>query len=152
LLLEVDSSGLPAEVEVRGATVDLPPLHARLVAEIKLLSPADRALFDLNEGFFRWTPVPGAAKYILSFGVVTDEADGRSTKVFGGFETEATTVCLGVTPDPNGLLGKLARELPPGRIGEWGVVALDAAGRKVGVAVVGPDRTFVVARGLERPR
>jgi predicted Ser/Thr protein kinase/tetratricopeptide (TPR) repeat protein len=96
-LLEVDYSGLPTEVEIRGATVDLPPLQARLVAEIKLLSPADGSPFDLSEGFFRWTPVPTAEKYYLSIGVgVTNETGGTNHKSFGAYETKATTVCLGV--------------------------------------------------------
>jgi hypothetical protein len=151
-LLEVDYSGLPAEVEIRGVTVDLPPLQARLVEEIKLLSPADRTPFDLSEGFFRWTPVPTAEKYLLSItAVVTNEAGGTTRKGFGSYESKATTVCLGVAPDQHGLLASLARELSPGGIGEWGIHAVDAAGQKVG-AVVGPGRTFVVARGLERPR
>src|SRR5262249_32322458 len=69
-LLEIDYSALPAEVEVRGKTIDLPLARARLLEEIKLTGPADRAPFDLTEGFFRWAPIPGAAKYRLELGVV----------------------------------------------------------------------------------
>lgn len=151
-LLEVDYSGLPEEFEVHGATVDLPPLRARLLEEIKLLGPADRAPFDLAEGFFRWTPVPGAAKYLFQLAVIVPNEEGGTThKTFGSYQTEATTVCLGVAPDQYRLLWNLSRELRAGGIGEWAVVAVDAAGRKVGT-IVGPNRTFVVARGLERPK
>src|SRR5262249_55413822 len=75
-LLEVDCSALPAEVEVRGKTIDLPPARARLLEEIKLMSPADRAPFDLTEGFFRWAPIPGAAKYSLVIATVDANEQG----------------------------------------------------------------------------
>jgi hypothetical protein len=149
-LLEIDYSALPAEVEVRGKTVDLPPARARLLEEIKLMSPADRAPFDLTEGFFRWAPIPGAAKYSLE--IATVDADEQGTTLYKavcGFETEATTVCLGVAPDQDGMLSRLASEFRPGGMGKWHVFAMDATGRRVGV-VVGGGRTFVVARGLER--
>jgi hypothetical protein len=70
-------------------------------------------------------------------------------KILAGFETEATSVCLGVAPDQDGMLNRLASEFRPGGMGTWQVHAVDATGRRVG-AVVGADRTFVVARGLER--
>jgi serine/threonine-protein kinase len=149
-LLEIDYSALPAEVEVRGKTIDLPPARARLLKEIKLMSPADRAAFDLTEGFFRWAPIPGAAKYRLELGVVkVNEFNDESHQCFGAFETEAPIVCLGVAADQHGLLNKLASEFRPGSLGEWHVFAIDATGRSIG-AVVGGYRTFVVARGLER--
>jgi predicted Ser/Thr protein kinase len=150
-LLEVDYSGLPVEVEVRGATIDLPPLRARLLEEIRLLGPPDRAPFDPNEGFFRWTPVPGVTKYVLQIAIVASNEEGGTThKSFGDYQTEATTVCLGVAPDQYRVFSNLSREFRAGSIGEWTVVAVDAAGRRLG-AVVGADRTFLVARGLERP-
>jgi hypothetical protein len=149
-LLEIDSSALPAEVEVRGKTIDLPPARARLLEEIKLTGPANRAPFDLTEGFFRWAPIPGAAKYRLEIMIIKVNELGNSSLVhFGGFETEATTVCLGVAPDQQGLLKKLASEFRPGGLGKWQVFAMDARGRRIG-AVVGGERAFVVARGLER--
>jgi hypothetical protein len=149
-LLQIDYSAIPAEVEVRGKTIDLPPARARLLEEIKLTAPAHRAPFDLSEGFFRWAPIPGAAKYRLELGVVkVNELNDETHQCLGTFETEATTVCLGVAPDQDALLNKLASEFRPGSLGEWHVFAMDATGRPIG-AVVGGDRTFVVARGLER--
>jgi hypothetical protein len=149
-LLEIDTSALPAEVEVRGKTIDLPPARARLLEEIKLTGPADRAPFDLTEGFFRWAPILGAAKYSLEIVPVKANEQGISVHMLcGGFETEATAVCLGVAPDQDGLLNRLASKFRPGGLGKWQVFAMDPTGRRIG-AVVGGERTFVVARGLER--
>jgi hypothetical protein len=151
-LLEVDYSELPAEVEIRGTTIDLPPLRARLIEELKLLAPVDRAPFDLKEGFFRWTPVPGAAKYQLEvMSVANNEQGGRSHQSFGSYETKTTSVCLGVAPEQFQLLSNLDGILRPGGFGEWTVAAVDAKGRRVG-AVVGQPWTFVIARGLERAK
>jgi hypothetical protein len=149
-LLAIDYSALPAEIEVRGKTIDLPPARARLLEEIKLMSPADRAPFDLTEGFFRWAPIPGATKYSLEIWIFDASVQGTTRyRALAGFETEATTVCLGVAPDQDGMLSRLASEFRPGGMGKWHVVAMDATGRRVG-AVVGGGRPFVVARGLER--
>jgi hypothetical protein len=121
-----------------------------LLEEIKLTSPADRAPFDLTEGFFRWAPIAGAAKYSLELASINANEQGyMSKRILGGFVTEAATVCLGVAPDQHGLLNSVASEFRPGGMGEWHVFAMDAKGRRIG-AVVGGDRTFVVARALER--
>ncbi|QEH31852.1 Serine/threonine-protein kinase PknB [Aquisphaera giovannonii] len=151
-LLDVDYSDLPAEVEIRGETVDLPPLRARLLEEIKLLAPADRAAFDPNEGIFRWSPVPRASRYQFALGAITVSEGGSTTKRgLGGYDTASTSLCLGTAPEQNQVLATLSRELKPGTIGEWTVQAFDASGRKL-ATVAGPPRNFVVARSLERGR
>ena len=149
-LVEFDYSGLPAEVEIKGRSIDLPPVRARLMDEIKLLSPADGSPFDLSEGFFRWSPIPRAAKYSLEIMVVRVNELGATQRFgWGGFETAATSVCLGVAPDQRRLLDNLAHAFRPGDMGSWHVFAFDSTGRRIGT-VVGGDRSFVVARGMEQ--
>jgi predicted Ser/Thr protein kinase/tetratricopeptide (TPR) repeat protein len=146
-LLAVDFPDWP-EVEVRGDTIEMPPIKTRLMEEIKLLSPAEGTPIDLNEGFFRWSPVDGAAYYHVIFTVSKPHATGGVSRAsHGGYKVTGTSLCLGVAPEQSDLLTTLRRELVPGATCGWDVNAYDAAGRRIGVDL-GSYHPFVVARGL----
>jgi hypothetical protein len=63
--LEFDLRALPAEVEVRGETIDLPAIRPYFSKEIGLTAPAEGAAIDLGQTEFQWNAVPEASRYEL---------------------------------------------------------------------------------------
>ncbi len=80
-----------------------------------LAAPADGATISFPEDRFAlsWSPVPGAARYLVRIG--TDPTLASLVLPGNGTETQATTYTL---------LGPLA----PGKTYYWGIVPIDAAG------------------------
>jgi hypothetical protein len=62
-LLALDTSGLPAEVEIHGETIDLPPIRAFLLENVRQIEPAEATAIDFETAVFRWAPVSGAHHY-----------------------------------------------------------------------------------------
>ena len=123
-LMTFDTSGLPEIVEVRGGTVELPPIQLRLRHEVELLQPESGALIDPGTVVFAWEPVPGAASYELRF-------DKKVTSFrFGSLEqrhrTTATSLRLADVP-------KLAELILEDELDEWTVEAFDRDGVSIGI-------------------
>jgi predicted Ser/Thr protein kinase len=143
-LLELDLSALPAEVEVHGAPVDLPPIRARLAEEITLLDPGRTAGIDLRKDVFRWKPVPGAASYRLVLYHVYETPTPTHTFVWSP-ETTAASVCLGTLPPQD--QARIRQHLTTGRTAVWQVEAYDAQKRRIGKSL--EERPFLIANGLD---
>jgi predicted Ser/Thr protein kinase len=148
-LLETDIPAVPAEIEVRGSVVEVPPIQVRVLAEIKRLAPVEGAAVDLREAFFRWSEVTGAASYRMQVTVVRPlPLPGEISKAtYGPLESKTNSLCLGAIVDQNWQIKTLGSLLVTGTTGEWEVDAVDSSGRRIG-ASVGPSRQFLVARGL----
>ena len=151
--LDIDASQWPAEIEVHGETLDLPPIRLFLPAEVKLLAPAAGAGVDLEQDLFRWTPISGAATYKVGFQLEfnTPTQGGsvlQGSKSLATVETSSTSVCLGLV-ERKGLYS-LPQELAQGCTGIWSVSAYDAQNKSIGRSYRG-GRRFFVARGLEKP-
>ncbi len=145
-LITIDYDTLPAEIEVRGGTVELPPIPARVRKELVLLEPRENAPVNLREVVFRWSAVEGAATNRVVFIVVAP--DGRMRTFFAFFDIPGTSLRLGaLTRDPDGDLAGIRENFKPGVHGEWKVDALDASGKNIGT-MIGNTRPFLVARGL----
>jgi hypothetical protein len=145
--LVVDKSALPAVIEVRGETIDLPPIRVRVLDEIKALSPSVGASIDLQTTNFRWTPIRGAASYQVTVNVNVDDAGTHSRGVIARTDGTTTDFCLGATPgwqrnfiEPQ----KMVR----GRGGVWAVSAFDANNVEIG-KTFGRGTRFRLSRGLD---
>ena len=66
-MLELDFSAMPADVDDRGETIDLPAIPSYLLEDIRLNDPAEDAAVDLANSSFRWGAIPGAEKYEVGF-------------------------------------------------------------------------------------
>lgn len=144
--LEVDVENWPAEVEIRGGIVQLPPVRIRLADEVTFLSPDDAVPVNLNDVEFRWEPVPGATRYQVNV-VYTTEKPSPTTYFFLTVTTREPMLKLSELPAHE---QKLVREnLLPGRTGGWRVDAYDEADRRVGKTLA--ERRFLVADALTSP-
>ena len=148
--LVVDTSALPAEVEVRGETIDLPPIRLRVLDEIKALSPADGESVDLTKAVFRWAPLTGAVTYRVDFQLSVIGEGITTLNGLGAVCGTSTNLCLGTLP-PKELLNycwpPLPQQLVRGRTGVWTVSAYDANNVQIG-KTYGRGARFLVSRGL----
>lgn len=144
--LVVDSSALAKEVEIRGETLDLPPIRLSLTPEIKRLSPGESASVDLREHIFRWTPIPNTATYQINFSLDDNTDFGALHRVtsLATIKTTSTGLCLGMLKPAE--LSILPQNLIRGRTGIWRVSAYDAKNHLIGETY--HDARFVVANGL----
>jgi predicted Ser/Thr protein kinase len=144
-LLQVDAGDWPAEVEVRGDVVRLPPVRLRVAEEIVLKTPAQGAPVNLSEAELQWQPVPGAARYQVQL-FYTTSTPTPTTNYFGFVTTVAPKLRLSSLKDDEKL--QVRQNLLPGRNGGWRVDAYDEAGRCIGKSLA--EQTFLVAGGLEQ--
>jgi hypothetical protein len=148
-LLEFDLAGMPQEVEIRGQTVELPPIRARMMEEIKPLHPAEGASVDFNETLFRWTEVPGAAYYRVSFSLMTEtEAATPLQKAIASVKTEGPVLLLAKVPEEDRGARSIRESLRAGRFGVWSVEAYDDKDRRIGTCLE-LNNSFLVVKGLE---
>ena len=142
-VLELD--GMPADVVIDGAYVEMPPVRVRRLAEITLLSPDDGARVDLNQDVFRWTPVQGSSRYDVLVTSVGEEKEGSTSfHVTNTERVETPLLCYG---DPGRHdIASFASSLSAGTMVEWTVDALDGTGRVIGVS--SPKWKVLVARAL----
>lgn len=145
-LLDVDYSVWPAEVEVRGGTVDLAiRIYGR--QELQQLEPPDHTPVDLRSVTFRWTPVQGAAYYQISFTV--SDAKKRNSVTFASFKVTSPSLTLRASlPDWNDNEARLREYLEPGVTAEWQVRAYDSKGLNIGTHLDDACH-FLVAQPLD---
>ncbi|MBI3866760.1 MAG: serine/threonine protein kinase [Planctomycetia bacterium] len=139
--LEVDYGSIADDVEIRGDTVELPPVRVWLADEISLLAPAEAGAIDLARDAFRWSPAAGAASYHV---FLHDESNLGGQQIIARIETAKTSLTLSDSRVKR--VGSIEPYLVPGRTVRWRVEAFDAAGGRVGKSL--KDGRFLVARGL----
>ncbi len=143
--LRSDWSDWPSEIEVKGETVELPPLRIWLADIMKLTSPASLASVDLRSEVFRWEPVANAMRYRLHCYLVEETPAPTQRWLAFAPQTTATAVCLGALPRED--QAKLRAELLAGRTLGWRVQAEDATGRTIGESQ--EQRLVTITHGLD---
>jgi len=88
--LEFDLRALPAEVEVRGETIDLPAIRPYFSKEIVLTAPAEAAAIDFRQTEFQWSAVPEASHYELDIAGTVRTLGGTVLKTFTAREIGAS--------------------------------------------------------------
>ena len=130
-------------MEIRGETIDLPPIRAFLLEDVRQIEPAEGAAVDVETALFRWAPVSGAHHYQVGILESTSPARGEkrtSTKLV--LTADGSTLRLAdLAPEQAAIL----RELPSGSTLSWVVRAYDASGQLLGKSL--QERDFRI-----RPR
>jgi len=158
--LEIDTTAWPETVEIRGSTVQLPPVEIRLAESIVLQRPTDGATVNLDDVELSWHPVQGATRYQVQLSYTTlsvnDNADGQLTPLsttvyFTTLRSDSPAIRL------SELSGRqrqeIQKEWTTGRMANWRVEAFDAAGRRIGTTM--KESRFLIAAPLseiELPR
>ena len=87
------STGLPADVEIRGQTIEI-PIPSYLLAKIDLLSPRPDEAIDLRTVTFRWSSLPKAKSYFVGFGWKEEIPGGSRTNFSFNANTAETSFSL----------------------------------------------------------
>ncbi|HUQ69803.1 MAG TPA: serine/threonine-protein kinase [Planctomycetaceae bacterium] len=142
-MLEFDFSDLPEMVEIRGHTVELPAIRAKLVEVLDGLSPEENGSIDPQRTVFQWDAFPLAESYrVTIWRTVMTEGGGVYFK-----ESHTATVSLPQLRLAD-LPGEEAHKLglfQRGSTGAWSVEAFDGEGRWL--ARSRAQRAFVVSDG-----
>jgi len=139
-MLEFDFSSLPEEVDIRGETVDLPPIRATLVEVIEGQQPDEHAAIDRQTAVLRWDPFPLAASYRVTLWRTEVRGGGRYFKESHTVTTKGPALPLADIPEDIAVTLGLTRS---GSSGAWSVEAYDASGRWI--ARSRAQRSFTVA-------
>ncbi len=145
----LDFDKLPKEIEIGSEVVEL-TIPARLMDDITLKSPQAGEAVNLARDSFRWSSVPGAARYEVLFNWVTLDADGGTT-MHTGQRLSSTEPRL----DPHHFHSAsdwFRKNLKVGQTATWSVEAYDANTRQIGRSTE-DQRPFLVAGELpESPK
>jgi len=145
-LLDLDFSDLPKEVEIRGSTLDLPPIRARLLQDIALLEPQNGATINLQTERFRWSAVQGAKSYRVHSALRTTRGSGAYYSAICTANAESTSLSLLKIPDSD--IDK-RDPLSPEQTITWSVHALDATDRCIAKSTES-GRTFRIAGSVKK--
>jgi predicted Ser/Thr protein kinase/tetratricopeptide (TPR) repeat protein len=126
-MLDIDCSAIPAIVEIKGTTIDLPPIRAFLLEEIREIEPDDGAAFNLADATFRWNAIPGAHHYELGF--LTTVTKGGGTYLTPLLVCRTGSALALHTAELPPADGDKLRSLPIGTTGVWEIRGYDEAGR-----------------------
>jgi hypothetical protein len=139
-MLELDFSDLPDEVEVRGTTIDLPPIRAALVDVIEGLEPAEHAQIDPRHTVLRWQAFPLAESYRVT--VWRTRVQGGGTYFEEAYPVTRSSPSLSLADIPDADAQRLGLHRP-GSTGAWSVEAFDTEGRWI--ARSRNQRSYVVS-------
>jgi hypothetical protein len=140
--VELDLSGLPKEVEIKGETIEI-KIPSYGLQTVDLTAPADGEAIDFQTVTLRWSSLPRAKTYAIQFGHKEQIPGGVHTNFVLGTKTDATIL------SPADLSAAERAKLKPlkqGSTGQWAVTAYNADGRKIGASA---SREFRVLRALE---
>jgi hypothetical protein len=140
----LDFNTLPKEIAIGDETVEL-MIPARLMDDIVLQAPKAAEAVDLARDSFRWSNVPGAARYEVQLNWVTLNANGGTT-MHTGQRLSSTEPRL----DPHDFQSApdwFRKNLTLGQTATWSVEAFDANNRQIGQSTEN-QRPFVVAGEL----
>lgn len=128
-LLEFDTSAVPAEVEIRGETIDLPPIRPYFLTEIAFQSPDEGAVVDPGTTEFRWAPIEGATRYEVDMAGSIPTRGGTILRSFTAHSIGSPVFTIDQLSSEE---AKALRSQPAGAEGSWQVRAYDARGLLVG--------------------
>jgi hypothetical protein len=137
----LDFEGVPAEVEIRGETVEV-RIRSYVLEEITLLAPAADAALDLVSANFHWSSVAGAKYYRIEFWHTYPIPGGMRGDIVTSAKVDGTSFSLASLPAAEVLKFSTLRR---GSKGNWSVAAYDAADRRITFCTA---RGFTVAREL----
>jgi hypothetical protein len=139
--LHLDFSELPREVDIRGKTIDLPPIRATLVDELTVTGPTENAQIDPRKTVLQWDAFPLAATYKVTIWR-TERTPGGGVYFKDSYTASTTSANLALADVPLEEINKLGLGRPGGT-GAWSVEALDTQGRWI--ARSRAQRSFVIS-------
>jgi hypothetical protein len=141
--MKLDFDALPEVVKIDEQVQEL-TIPARLLHDIRLLSPGAGEPVDLASDAFRWTEVPDAKSYQVLFTTTKIEAGGRTTMETGpSVNVDRPLLRLKDVTIPDWAKAAMRQ----GRTMTWRVTAYDARQREIGTSTES-ERAFVVAEPL----
>ncbi|HVC93239.1 MAG TPA: serine/threonine-protein kinase [Pirellulales bacterium] len=128
--VELDFSGVSAEVEIRGQTIEL-PIRSYVLEVIALETPTKGEAIDLRTATFRWLGVPRAKYFRVRFVHDVTIPGGKTTNFECEAKLQGTEISLPrLPPADRAKFGPFRH----GSSGRWAVSAFDAADRMVGMS------------------
>jgi predicted Ser/Thr protein kinase len=125
-MLHLDFGELPKEIEVRGKTVDLPPIRAVLVDLITIKGPAENAVIDPRRAVLEWEAFPLAETYKVTVWR-TEMTPGGGTYFKDAYTVSTKTTNLPLADVPADEIERRGFN-KDGAMGAWSVEAFDAQG------------------------